>query len=99
MDLRFAIYDLRLGMARVVLLVLALLCALGCDKSDAKADGSAWPKQVRIGYFANLTHAQAVLGVESGEFAKAVGPAELKTKVFNAGPSLMEALAAGEIDI
>jgi NitT/TauT family transport system substrate-binding protein len=84
-------------------LILSLLAVTGCDKSDAKANGSgasaAWPKQVRLGYFANLTHAQAVLGVESGEFAKAVGPAEFKTKVFNAGPSLMEALAAGEIDI
>jgi NitT/TauT family transport system substrate-binding protein len=54
---------------------------------------------VRIGYFANLTHAQAVLGVASGDFAAAVAPATLSTRVFNAGPSLIEALFAGEIDI
>lgn len=54
---------------------------------------------VRVGYFANLTHAQAVLGVASGELERALAPAKLETKVFNAGPSLIEALFAGEIDI
>jgi NitT/TauT family transport system substrate-binding protein len=57
------------------------------------------PATVRIGYFGNLTHAQAVLGVSSGEFAKAVAPVKLETKVFNAGPSLIEAVLAGEVDI
>src|SRR5436305_14035462 len=60
---------------------------------------SAPPTEVRIGYFANLSHAQAVLGVSSGEFERAIAPAKLKTKVFNAGPSLIEALFAGEIDV
>ncbi len=57
------------------------------------------PKEVRIGYFANVTHAQAVLGVDSGDFAKAVAPSKLVTRTFNAGPSLVESLFAGEIDI
>jgi NitT/TauT family transport system substrate-binding protein len=55
--------------------------------------------ELRLGYFANLSHAQAVLGVSSGEIEQAISPAKLKTKVFNAGPSLVEALFAGEIDI
>lgn len=57
------------------------------------------PKQLRIGYFANLTHAQAVLGIASGEFAESVKPVPVSEKVFNAGPSLIEALFAGEIDM
>jgi NitT/TauT family transport system substrate-binding protein len=57
------------------------------------------PERVRLGYFANLTHAQAVLGVSSGEFEKAVAPAKFETRIFNAGPSLIEALFANEIDI
>lgn len=57
------------------------------------------PREVRLGYFANVTHAQAVLGVDSGQFAAAVAPAKLTTRTFNAGPSLIEALFAGEIDI
>jgi NitT/TauT family transport system substrate-binding protein len=78
-----------------VLLVLVFGVASGC-----KAAGAATATApVRIGYFANLTHAQAVLGVASGDFARAVAPAPLETRVFNAGPSLVEALFAGEIDI
>ena len=75
-----------------------LLVAMGCDRDGSSATQGPL-KQVRIGYFGNVTHAQAVLGVHSGEFKSAVAPAELKTSVFNAGPSLIEALFAGEIDI
>ena len=76
----------------------AILVALGgsCDKGGANG---AIAKEVRLGYFANLTHAQAVLGVASGDFAQAIAPVPLTTKVFNAGPSLIEALLAGEIDL
>lgn len=80
----------------VVLVVLAVL-ATGCEKKPT-APGQG-PSEVRLGYFANLTHAQAVLGVSSGDFARAVAPAKLSTKIFNAGPSLIEALFAGEIDL
>ncbi len=80
----------------LVLAAFALLFAFvpACNKSA----GDAQPT-VRVGYFANLTHAQAVLGVASGDFARAALPAKLETKIFNAGPSLIEALFAGEVDI
>lgn len=52
-----------------------------------------------LGYFPNLTHAQAVLGVASGDFDRAIAPLKFETKLFNAGPSLIEALFAGEIDV
>ena len=84
------------------LMIVALTGLVGCDRGSGDAGSSAQsaaPKQVRIGYFANLTHAQGVLGVASGEFEKAVAPAELTTRLFNAGPSLIEALFAKEIDI
>jgi NitT/TauT family transport system substrate-binding protein len=86
---------MRLGWAAIVCSVL--FAAISCDRQQVKLSQPV--KQVRVGYFANLTHAQAVLGVSSGEFAKAIQPATLKTQVFNAGPSLIEALLAGEIDI
>ncbi|MFI5378605.1 MAG: aliphatic sulfonate ABC transporter substrate-binding protein [Tepidisphaerales bacterium] len=77
------------------------LALAGCDRSAAPpSTGTAkGPDQVRLGYFANVTHAQAVMGVASGEFAEAIKPAKLTTRVFNAGPSLIEALFAGEVDI
>jgi NitT/TauT family transport system substrate-binding protein len=78
------------------ILLLALVLALGaCPRGASKASES----RVTIGYFANLTHAQAVLGVASGDFERAVAPGKLETRLFNAGPSLIEALFAGEIDI
>lgn len=83
-----------------VLVVFAVLSLIGCDSRTPKVSGGeSEPAEVRLGYFANLTHAQAVLGVHSGDFERAVAPAKLTTRVFNAGPSLIEALFAGEIDI
>jgi NitT/TauT family transport system substrate-binding protein len=88
-------------------LIVAALAGAGCGRDEATgAAGSptagtaaAPPAEVRIGYFANLTHAQAVLGVASGDFERAIAPSKVKTRVFNAGPSLVEALFAREIDI
>src|SRR5689334_18147601 len=73
----------------------------GCERTEARATAqrSRPPAEVRLGYFANVTHAQAVLGVSSGEFERAIAPSKLSTKVFNAGPSLIEALFAGQIDV
>jgi NitT/TauT family transport system substrate-binding protein len=89
------------GIGVTALLAIAVLAG-GCRKVEhTKKPGEANvpPATVRIGYFGNLTHAQAVLGVSSGEFADAIKPSALSTKVFNAGPSLIEALLAGEIDV
>jgi NitT/TauT family transport system substrate-binding protein len=82
---------------RSAIAVLLLLATASCDRSGRTSSGTA--KEVRLGYFANATHAQAVLGVASGDFAKAIAPVPFSTKVFNAGPSLIEALLAGEIDV
>jgi len=77
--------------------------SVGCSRSDPTGSAAGKTpkatKEIRIGYFANLTHAQAVLGMASGEFEWAVAPAKLTGRVFNAGPSLIEALFAGEVDI
>lgn len=62
------------------------------------------PKQkgkivIRVGYFPNVTHAQAVIGVANGAFQKALGPdVVIDPYIFNAGPSAVEALFAGAID-
>ena len=57
-------------------------------------------QRVRLGYFANVTHAPAVIGVGQGRFQQALGSqVTLDAKVFNAGPEAMEALLAGEIDV
>src|SRR5258706_5472045 len=56
--------------------------------------------KIRVGYFPNMTHAQALIGLADGTFQKALGPdVTIETKVFNAGPSAIEALFANAIDL
>ncbi|MFD5304735.1 aliphatic sulfonate ABC transporter substrate-binding protein [Streptomyces rochei] len=92
------------------LAALPLLALAGCGYgSQAKDDGGAeiaagaekidGLDSVRIGYFGNVTHATALVGNEKGFFQKALGATEAKYAVFNAGPSEIEALNSGSIDI
>lgn len=53
---------------------------------------------MRLGYFPNVTHATAIVGVESGIFKAALGPDTLQTTTFNAGPAAVEALFSGALD-
>jgi NitT/TauT family transport system substrate-binding protein len=56
-------------------------------------------KILKIGYFPNINHAQAVIGIGNGDFQKVLGPnVEVKPFIFNAGPSAIEALFAKQID-
>ncbi len=55
---------------------------------------------LKLGYFPNITHATALVGVESGIFAEALGPGvAFETLSFNAGSSAVEALLNGAIDV
>ena len=56
-------------------------------------------KTLRIGYFPNITHAQAVIGLNDGDFQKVLGNnVTVETVKFNAGPSAIESLLADRID-
>jgi NitT/TauT family transport system substrate-binding protein len=55
---------------------------------------------IRVGAFPNITHAQAMVGKANGWFEKALGSsAKVQWTSFNAGPSSIEALFAGAIDM
>ena len=57
---------------------------------------------IRIGYFPNITHSQALIGFSTDrrDFEKIFGDSvHVDTKIFNAGPSAIEALFAGELDM
>lgn len=55
---------------------------------------------IRVGAFPNITHAQAMVGKANGWFDKAMGPqVKVQWTSFNAGPSAIEALFAGAIDM
>jgi NitT/TauT family transport system substrate-binding protein len=79
---------------------------LGTDLFGGGNDNSATniqtgeQKSLRIGYFPNINHAQAVIGLGNGDFQRALGGnVEVTTQIFNAGPSAIEALFANQIDV
>ncbi|WP_328583869.1 ABC transporter substrate-binding protein [Streptomyces sp. NBC_00370] len=101
----------RLAVAAALPLVALVLasCGYGSD-SDSDKDASAKPAassgakklsadSVKIGYFPNLTHATALVGIEQGIFQKELGATKVAPATFNAGPSEIEALNAGSVDI
>ena len=75
-------------------LLLAFLLAIA---ASAMGQGTL---VVRVGAFPNITHPQAMVGKANGYFDKALGSnAKIEWKSFNAGPSAIEALFAGAIDM
>src|ERR1044071_6393447 len=62
--------------------------------------GSNEKKILKIGYFPNINHAQAVIGLGNGDFQKALGNnITVQPFLFNAGPSAIEALIAKRVDV
>lgn len=87
------------GIITFLVLLTFILPACG-SANDTSSSGNGSSTVVHLGYFPNLTHAVALVGVTRGTFKQALGPnVTLDTKTFNAGPSLIEALFAGSIDI
>ncbi|BAJ27806.1 putative aliphatic sulfonate ABC transporter substrate-binding protein [Kitasatospora setae KM-6054] len=97
-------------MAAVAVLTTAGLlsaCSYGAKSDDkasaapaASASGAKLSADtVKIGYFANLTHGTALVGLKQGIIQQELGGTKIKTQVFNAGPAEIEALNAGSIDI
>ncbi len=79
--------------ALVMTTVLIATSACGSKKVDQNVT-------VRVAHFPNITHSQALIGRAEGQFQKALGDInKIEWKEFNAGPSEIEALFAGEIDI
>ncbi|NUS11909.1 MAG: aliphatic sulfonate ABC transporter substrate-binding protein [Streptomyces sp.] len=85
-------------------------CGYGSDKKSddsapAASAGTTTSKnlsadEVKIGYFPNLTHATALVGLKEGFFQQELGSGtKIKQATFNAGPAEIEALNAGAIDI
>jgi NitT/TauT family transport system substrate-binding protein len=88
-------------LAAAVLAVLASACggSSGTDSTKAADTTKTSPAtELRLGYFANVTHAGPVYGVGSGIYQRELGSTKLKTQIFNAGPAAVEALFAGSLD-
>ena len=85
------------ALARTALLLALGLVAAACSSTAASSSGGK--VELRLGYFPNLTHATAIVGVDDGIFQKDLGPnVTLKTSTFNAGPAEVTALLSGALD-
>jgi NitT/TauT family transport system substrate-binding protein len=112
MSIRFIAKTHRRGWARWLAVFLAIgLLASACGGDDdagtnagngseeASAAGAEPNGSLRLGYFPNVTHAPAIIGVQQGIFQAAVGDGvDLELNTFNAGGEAIEALLGGSID-
>ncbi len=90
------------------LLALSLTaCGGDSDNSSSSTDGSTTPSSgtgagvtVHLGYFPNLTHATALVGIEKGYYTDELTKdgAKLQTQQFDSGSDTIEALLAGSLD-
>lgn len=96
----------RLTVLAALLALLAAACGSGGSTGGASTSaagaGTSAPAQpsgtLRLGYFPNLTHAPAIVGIEGGAFAQRLGGVDLQLKTFNSGTEMIEALFSGAID-
>ena len=77
----------------VCLMILTLLsCSGKADKPEITT--------IRAWHFPDIVHAPAIAGKQLGMFEKALGKnVAVKWYIFNAGPTAIEALFSGEVDI
>ena len=90
----FRTTKLVLGLVAVVAVLLALVVPAGAAKKQ-----SSEPVTLRLGYFPNVTHAPAIVGVEEKLFEKALGKnVTLELSTFNSGTEALTAFQAGALD-
>lgn len=81
--------------AALVLATTALTaCGGGGDTGSTSGDAAA----LRLGYFPNITHAPALVGVQEKFFEQSLAGTRIDVKTFNAGPAAIESLFSGAID-
>lgn len=89
----------RPALIRLAWIAITMVGLVACNPSAPAGGASSAPVTLRLGYFPNITHATAIVGVEGGIFRAALGAsATLRMSTFNAGSSAAEALLSGAID-
>jgi len=86
-----------------IISILGAFAGCGPNQGSSQNSGSSTKSEgetVRVGFFPNITHSQALVGREQGTFQKALGDkTKIEWKQFNAGSSEIEAFLAGALDI
>ena len=90
---------IKFGIAGIIIAIIIVLSFNVNSGNQLPHNVDSSGDVLRIGYFPNINHAQAVIGLGNGDFQKELGDVKVETQVFNAGPSAIEALFADRIDV
>ena len=100
----------RVALRALTAIAVFPLLLTGCGYGSQGAEDGATPEaegekiggldDVKIGFFANVTHATPLVGFgKEGQIQEELGGTQAKPFIFNAGPSAIEALNAGSVDM
>ena len=81
------------GLITIATMALAAACG-SSDTGSGAAPGP--PPELRLGYFANVTHAAAIIGVDRGLFAKELGATKLATSTRRTSGRIQRSTPSGE---
>ena len=90
---------IKFGIAGIIIALVIVLSFNANPGNQLSHNVGSSGDVLRIGYFSNINHAQAVIGLGNGDFQKELGDIKVETQIFNAGPSAIEALFADRIDV
>jgi NitT/TauT family transport system substrate-binding protein len=90
---------IKFGIAGIIIVLVIVLSFNVNSENQLSHNTDSSASVLRIGYFPNINHAQAVIGLGNGDFQKKLGDVKIETQVFNAGPSAIEALFANRVDV
>ena len=90
---------IKFGIAGIIIALVIVLSFNVNSGNQLSHNTDSSVSVLRIGYFPNINHAQAVIGLGNGDFQKELGDVKVETKIFNAGPSAIEALFANRVDV
>ena len=85
-------------MRTFVAALAVMLVLLACGSSAPASDDG--PLTIRLGYFPNLTHAPALVGLQNGLLAGQLGGGvTIEQHTFNAGGDAVTAILSGSLDV
>ncbi len=83
----------------VVLIVVGLVIGGLAFSPAAGEEAELERDKLVVGYFPNLTHAPAMIGLEQGYYEEELEGIEIETQTFPDGSLFMDALTTGAVDI
>ena len=90
-------------MKKILLLLISVLTLgllVGCgDSKQASKETDKQAESIKLGYFPNLSHAPAMIGLEKGIFKENLEGVDIETSTFPDGSVFMDSLLTGKIDL